>query len=74
MNDPSSYSIRHSSPPHTDASGVADGPVEEQLEPSGIDDLEIDPEGVTDAGVMTDPAGGLLETGGAGILVIEVVM
>jgi hypothetical protein len=48
--------------------------MEEQLEPSGIDDLEIDPEGVTDAGVMTDPAGGLSEIGGAGILVIEVVM
>lgn len=57
MNEPSSYSTRHSSPPHTDASGVMDGPKEEQPDPSDIDDLELDSEGVTDAGVTSNPAG-----------------
>lgn len=57
MNEPSSYSTRHSSPPHTDASAVMDGLVEEQPDLSEIDDLELDSEGVTDAGMTTDPAG-----------------
>jgi hypothetical protein len=73
MNEPSSYSTRHSSPPHIDASGVIDGPWEEQLDSSEVTGIEPEPEGGLDAGTMTDPGGGLLETAGVGVAVSEIV-
>lgn len=73
MNEPSSYSTRHSSPPHTDASGMIDGVEEEQLDSAELTDNELELEGESDAGTMTDPAGGVLEMPGAGIFVSEIV-
>jgi hypothetical protein len=43
------------------------------VDPSEADDIELEPEGVLDAGMTTGPAGGLLGTAGAGEFVIEIV-
>jgi phenylalanyl-tRNA synthetase alpha subunit len=57
MNEPSSYSTRQCSFPHTESSGTIDGPCDEQV----------------DAGITTDPAGRLLEIVGVGVLESETV-
>jgi hypothetical protein len=43
------------------------------VDPSEADVIELEPEGVLDAGMTTDSAGGLLEMGGAGEFVSEIV-
>ena len=43
------------------------------MDPSVANDIELEPDGVFDAGMTTDPAGGLLEMAGAGVFVSEIV-